>query len=41
MEDNNIADEKQFSKTKYPMLAFEKQIFIDMFEKDALLILAK
>lgn len=28
-------------ETKYPLLPFEKQIFIDIFEKDALLIMAK
>ncbi|XP_038214945.1 DNA repair endonuclease XPF-like isoform X1 [Zerene cesonia] len=28
-------------ETKYPLLLFEKQIFMDVFEKDALLILAK
>ncbi|XP_045533645.1 DNA repair endonuclease XPF isoform X1 [Pieris brassicae] len=28
-------------ETKYPLLSFEKQIFTDTFEKDALLILAK
>lgn len=26
---------------KYPMLSFEKQIFMDAFEKDALIIMAK
>lgn len=26
---------------KYPMLSFEKQIFMDAFEKDALIITAK
>lgn len=26
---------------KYPMLAFEKQIFMDVFEKDALVVMAK
>lgn len=28
-------------ETKYPLLPFEKQIFIDIQEKDALLIMAK
>ncbi|CAK1540440.1 unnamed protein product [Leptosia nina] len=28
-------------ETKYPLLPFEKQIFIDVYEKDALVILAK
>ena len=27
--------------TKFPMLPYEKQIFIDIFESDALLIIAK
>lgn len=26
---------------KYPMVAFERQIFMDIFEKDALVIMAK
>ncbi|XP_050673824.1 DNA repair endonuclease XPF isoform X1 [Leptidea sinapis] len=34
VEDNGL-------ETKYPLLSFEKQIFIDVFEKDSLLILAK
>ncbi|KAJ2949835.1 hypothetical protein O0L34_g11149 [Tuta absoluta] len=44
MEQNNeedIENEAQTIDTKYPMLHFEKQIFIDMFEKEALLIMAK
>ncbi|XP_034826985.1 DNA repair endonuclease XPF isoform X1 [Maniola hyperantus] len=28
-------------ETKYPLLPFEKQIFIDVFEKDALIVIAK
>ncbi|CAG9785513.1 unnamed protein product [Diatraea saccharalis] len=42
MEDTNEIDMKLANaNTKYPMLSFEKQIFMDLFEKDALLIMAK
>ncbi|CAH2216833.1 jg14822 [Pararge aegeria aegeria] len=34
-------DLPQNIETKYPLLQFEKQIFIDIFEKDALVIIAK
>ncbi|XP_072938582.1 DNA repair endonuclease XPF [Epargyreus clarus] len=34
-------DTPQEIETKYPLLSFEKQIFMDIFEKDALLIMAK
>ncbi|XP_049868551.1 DNA repair endonuclease XPF [Pectinophora gossypiella] len=40
-EEEEIEHETQNIETKYPLLPFEKQIFIDMFEKDALLIMAK
>lgn len=38
MESNN---EESTITPKYPMISFEKQIFADLFEKDALLIMAK
>lgn len=48
MESNKVkcntgdAEEDQvIHEIKYPILTFEKQIFIDAFEKDALVILAK
>lgn len=34
-------EEGQDIETKYPLLSFEKQIFVDSFEKDALVIMAK
>lgn len=34
-------EEQALTEMKYPLLSFEKQIFIDAFEKDALVILAK
>ncbi|KAH9635575.1 hypothetical protein HF086_003189 [Spodoptera exigua] len=34
-------EEGQDIETKYPLLPFEKQIFVDSFEKDALVIMAK
>lgn len=34
-------DEQPTIVPKFPLLSFEKQIFIDLFEKDALVIMAK
>lgn len=34
-------DAEVFADMKYPLLSFEKQIFIDAFENDALVIMAK
>lgn len=45
--ENNIGDVDNDDElpismdVKYPMLAFEKQIFMDIFEKDALVVMAK
>ncbi|XP_047530253.1 DNA repair endonuclease XPF [Vanessa atalanta] len=41
MESNEQSEVDQNIETKYPLLPYEKQILIDMFEKDALLIIAK
>lgn len=40
-EDENVENTVSNLKNKFPMLSFEKQIFIDVFEKDALVIMAK
>ncbi|XP_022814584.1 DNA repair endonuclease XPF [Spodoptera litura] len=40
-KDSIDTDEGQDIETKYPLLSFEKQIFMDSFEKDALVIMAK
>lgn len=40
-DDNDWNEQQMESAYKYPMLSFEKQIFMDAFEKDALIITAK
>ncbi|KAG7306142.1 hypothetical protein JYU34_008734 [Plutella xylostella] len=40
-EDEGLDDQTDLTVSKFPMLEYEKQIFIDVFEKDALLIMAK
>lgn len=37
----NMEELSQDIETKYPLLNYEKQIFTDIFENDALLIMAK
>lgn len=41
MEANNEEESLPNIETNFAMLPYEKQIFIDIFEKDALLIIAK
>lgn len=40
-ESSEEKDDQTSIEPKYPMLPFETQIFVDIFEKDALLIIAK
>lgn len=40
-EDEGLDDQTDLTVSKFSMLEYEKQIFIDVFEKDALLIMAK
>lgn len=41
-EDHDVLEEAHSNlDIKYPMLPFEKQIFVDVFDKDALVIMAK
>ena len=37
----NAEEGEEDIEMKFPLLSFEKQIFIDAFEKDALVIMAK
>lgn len=40
-DDHDSNEQQAEIEYKYPMLSFEKQIFMDAFEKDALIIMAK
>lgn len=41
LNEENDGSPRNLEDVKFPLLEFEKQIFIDVFEKDSLLIMAK
>lgn len=40
-EDGNSNEPQMEMEYKHPMLSFEKKVFMDAFEKDALIVMAK